>query len=845
MDTYGYVVFVFIVAVSLSTVSSQCDAGWEQYRNNCYFYSSDMKSWAEARQACRQTVGADLAVVTSAGEQAFLEGLNQRSDSWIGLSDLQQEGNWVWVDGTPAQGYVHWRETEPNNLRGEDCATILASGQWNDYNCEIPFPFLCQKPASPGCDFENDTLCGWRNADNGNDQLDWILRQASAPATGTAPDTDHTLGNGHYLHLDTTHGSAHINDTALLISSETAPLSAPGCLQFWYYMGDNTNGHLDVFLVDSRSQFGRERWSLAGQENGSWSLATIAIRGVLGDGGDESPLDVALDDITFSDNTTCTVTPDRANVKDGTTIKLCIPDDMFKSLLNTASPTNSESLTSLTSFTSPRSLSGPTSPASSTRSSNPITSTIPTSSPTRGHPPSTTGWTTSTSSPKRNTPSSTSSSTSTRLPAAMGRASPARITSTARPDSSSGAVTLINPASPTTTTPTPGRSSGHTGGSLTRIFPFRRRRRATSPSNGTGRSVYIYGPQMFDTDGSRVLNLTCSASNPQNVDYFCWSVPCTEQMLVRTWGWSTCRWQPQVPASDETVGCLVNYKGNGTAVTAIDIQFNYPPPSPPTIGGYYADDVVQVGLGLTMTCTVRDGKPLVTSVIFQCDGYPDVEPDDVVGTEVRSSININPLTSADNGVVCNCSAVWKTAALYTMTDSRTLVVNDCPAGQYYKLTRRVYTCNPCPVGFYQDKVNQPQCKQCPPRSITKSAGSDRLSDCEVAPGVDNSAKVSLRYTLVTVCTVYDEETMTTAVYGRIRTFQSDWSGLCTDKMCSNVNVTSQCEAPGSDVIKSIVKIDELPATVTSNDTDVTRRTDDWTFWGSVFAVDDEFKVKTG
>nr|KAG5700531.1 hypothetical protein BaRGS_025243 [Batillaria attramentaria] len=130
-------------------------------------------------------------------------------------------------------------------------------------------------------------------------------------------------------------------------------------------------------------------------------------------------------------------------------------------------------------------------------------------------------------------------------------------------------------------------------------------------------------------------------------------------MLVRTWGWSTCRWQPQVPASDETVGCLVNYKGNGTAVTAIDIQFNYPPPSPPTIGGYYADDVVQVGLGLTMTCTVRDGKPLVTSVIFQCDGYPDVEPDDV------------------------------------------------------------------------DKVNQPQCKQCPPRSITKSAGSDRLSDCEV------------------------------------------------------------------------------------------------------------------
>ncbi|KAK7488163.1 hypothetical protein BaRGS_00020605 [Batillaria attramentaria] len=313
-------------------------------------------------------------------------------------------------------------------------------------------------------------------------------------------------------------------------------------------------------------------------------------------------------------------------------------------------------------------------------------------------------------------------------------------------------------------------------------------------------------------------------------------------------GTSTCSWRPLLPAERETVTCIAYYNDGGSAFAATDIEFNYPPPSAPVISGYYPGDVVQVGLSLTMTCTVRGGKPLVTSVVFQCTGQPDDVPDDGDDTEVRSSLTINPLTAADNGKVCTCSAVWKAAALYTLKDSRTLSVNDCPAGEYYSVTERVYTCSPCDIGYYQDAANQPQCEQCPARATTQSTGSDGLSDCEVAPGVDNKAEVSLRYTLVTVCTVYYEETMTTAIYVRIQTFQSDGSGVCIDSACSNVNVTSQCEAPDSVVIKSIVTIEELPATVTTNDTEVTevtKSTDDPTLWGALFAVDDEFRNATG
>ena len=47
-------------------------------------------------------------------------------------------------------------------------------------------------PPSPYCDFEDTTLCGWRNMRG--DQFDWTRANKGTPSLGTGPATDHTTG---------------------------------------------------------------------------------------------------------------------------------------------------------------------------------------------------------------------------------------------------------------------------------------------------------------------------------------------------------------------------------------------------------------------------------------------------------------------------------------------------------------------------------------------------------------------------------------------------------------------------------------------------------------------------
>ncbi|WAR23587.1 CD209-like protein, partial [Mya arenaria] len=67
---------------------------------------------------------------------------------WIALSDMENEGTWVWMgDGklTPAV-YTAWDDGEPNNSHdNENCGVLRDSHHWNDYMCHQPGFFICEK----------------------------------------------------------------------------------------------------------------------------------------------------------------------------------------------------------------------------------------------------------------------------------------------------------------------------------------------------------------------------------------------------------------------------------------------------------------------------------------------------------------------------------------------------------------------------------------------------------------------------------------------------------------------------------------------------------------------------
>ncbi|KAM9339824.1 galactose-specific lectin nattectin-like [Symphorus nematophorus] len=139
-----------------------CECGWEQHGKKCYYFSSNESNWLAARHECRLQ-GGDLVQIDSREEQSFLEcklreKMKEAEDKfWIGLTDSQKEGTWLWVDGSPLnESLTFWNPREPDNwigrdADGEDCARMGEKAGaadlkcWFDQYCIKPQRHICEK----------------------------------------------------------------------------------------------------------------------------------------------------------------------------------------------------------------------------------------------------------------------------------------------------------------------------------------------------------------------------------------------------------------------------------------------------------------------------------------------------------------------------------------------------------------------------------------------------------------------------------------------------------------------------------------------------------------------------
>ncbi|XP_034003322.1 CD209 antigen-like protein E isoform X1 [Trematomus bernacchii] len=130
-----------------------CPEGWRMVGCVCYLLSTEKASWEQSRQDCTAR-GADLVIVDSYEEQEFITSMI-KEQTWIGLNDINQEGTWKWVDGTPLN-LKYWGST-PDNGSGdpvwgeEDCASLVDGREtrtnWNDLRCATRLQWICEKMA--------------------------------------------------------------------------------------------------------------------------------------------------------------------------------------------------------------------------------------------------------------------------------------------------------------------------------------------------------------------------------------------------------------------------------------------------------------------------------------------------------------------------------------------------------------------------------------------------------------------------------------------------------------------------------------------------------------------------
>ncbi|KAJ8281985.1 hypothetical protein COCON_G00045040 [Conger conger] len=131
-----------------------CPEGWRWSWGSCYFFSvglEDDRNWNESMEFCEKH-NASLAVIEDHREMKFIQ-VEMRTDQqmeflWVGLTDHEVEGHWVWQNGKPHQdkslSEVQW------NSEHRDCADVRGDGSLFAAGCDAYGAWVCEKPAEWG-----------------------------------------------------------------------------------------------------------------------------------------------------------------------------------------------------------------------------------------------------------------------------------------------------------------------------------------------------------------------------------------------------------------------------------------------------------------------------------------------------------------------------------------------------------------------------------------------------------------------------------------------------------------------------------------------------------------------
>ncbi|XP_025059755.1 hepatic lectin-like isoform X3 [Alligator sinensis] len=121
---------------------------WRYFNGKCYYFSLQEMNWHKAKEQCKE-LHSQLVVINNLAEQNFLAYRMQgRERYWLGLTDVNMEGKWEWIDGTDyMNGFTFWKKGEPNDSgHREDCAHLWNFGEWNDVYCSYECHYICEKP---------------------------------------------------------------------------------------------------------------------------------------------------------------------------------------------------------------------------------------------------------------------------------------------------------------------------------------------------------------------------------------------------------------------------------------------------------------------------------------------------------------------------------------------------------------------------------------------------------------------------------------------------------------------------------------------------------------------------
>ncbi|TWU02788.1 DUF4347 domain-containing protein [Stieleria varia] len=93
-----------------------------QFNGHLYALTTGEVSWLDA-QAEAEAIGGNLVTITDQAEQDWLRATFGPSEFWIGMNDIETEGDFEWVSGEGVT-FTNWFPGEPSSVSGDDYAIM-------------------------------------------------------------------------------------------------------------------------------------------------------------------------------------------------------------------------------------------------------------------------------------------------------------------------------------------------------------------------------------------------------------------------------------------------------------------------------------------------------------------------------------------------------------------------------------------------------------------------------------------------------------------------------------------------------------------------------------------------